>query len=302
MMSSPQPHKARTHLKLSVLLAAFMLVGAFAATSAQAKIYFGGNGQYIQSAPVGGGKAKNVFNMGQNGIASLAAGGRYLYFSYNSGVTNVGPINRTTLSGKGLRKNIVRGANVVNGLAATGKYIYFGSDDSVGIARLDGSGAKLNFIANAGVVVSVAVDAKYVYWTNVDGTSIGRANLNGSSANPNFISAIPGGVSDVAVSRNSIFWSNSGGTAIGRASSNGSGVNPNFITGMAQVGEVEVHGGYVYWTDAGGQIGPCNGPGCIPSSPGRTAGSIDRAKLNGTGMKRIVKRLNNPSTLAILGD
>lgn len=292
----------RIPLKLSILVTALALTGAFAAAGAQATIYIGGAGNYIQTAPLGGGKAKNLRSTGGNGLAALAVGGRYLFWAYDSGSSNVGPLNRSKLNGKDARKNVVKGANVVNAIAADSKRVYFNDNAAIGVARLDGSGKNLNLVTGTGVVTSIAIDSTYIYWANVDGTAIGRARLDGTQANPSFISGIPGSAYDIAVSKHSIFWSNGGGTAIGRATIAGGSVNPTFITGMAQVGEVEVHGKYIYWTDAGGQIGPCDGPSCIPSSPGATAGSIDRAKLDGTGRTRIIKKLNNPNTLAVTGE
>ena len=59
---------------------------------------------------------------------------------------------------------------------------------------------------------------------------IGRANLDGTGANPNFITGAtnPDGL---AVDGSHIYWANSGSTTIGRANLDGVGVNQGFIPG-----------------------------------------------------------------------
>jgi hypothetical protein len=284
----------------AVVLTAFLL--AFTATKADAQIYFGGQSSFIQTTPLGGGKAKRAVDSRGDGLTQIAANNNFLFWSNAAGQSDVGTVNRSTHDGKGFNARLVKGASNVSALTASGRYLYFGLNNSIGRSTTSGSSAKLNFVAGTGTPVSIAVGGGYIYWSSAAGTSIGRANLDGSSPNPDFIANVPGYVNDLAVSGSNIYWSNAGGTAIGDAATDGSAVNPTFITGMAQVGEIDIFGNFIYWTDFGGQIGPCGGPSCIPSVPGPTAGSIDRANLDGTGMKSIVKRLNNPNTLAVIAD
>lgn len=294
-------HLPSTKLPLRRAAVAAVTGGALLATaaSAHATIYIGGNGPNIQQAPLAGGKARTLASA-HGGPDAIAATASSVYWSNNSGNGNVDTINRVSVSGRGYKGRFVKGANSVDALATTTSTLFIGLENSIGTAKLSGLSPKLNLIPNTGNIESIAIGGGYVYWTASEGTTIGRANLDGSSANPSFMTVSD--VNDIAVSPQGIYWSNDAGTAIGKANLDGSSPNPSFITGMAQVGEVAAYGKYLYWTDAGGQIGPCNGPSCIPSQPGATAGSIDRATLAGTGMTKIVKGLNNPFTLAVVAD
>jgi hypothetical protein len=70
----------------------------------------------------------------------------------------------------------------------------------------------------------VAVNANHIYWTYYDGDSIGRANLNGTGADPEFITLPPeAGPDGIALSSNHVYWANYGsGDSIGRANLDGS--------------------------------------------------------------------------------
>jgi sugar lactone lactonase YvrE len=59
---------------------------------------------------------------------------------------------------------------------------------------------------------------------------IGRANLDGTGANPNFITSAtnPDGL---AVDGSHIYWANSGSTTIGRANLDGTGVDQGLYHG-----------------------------------------------------------------------
>jgi virginiamycin B lyase len=94
----------------------------------------------------------------------------------------------------------------------------------------------------------VAVDSSSVYRANYRTGEIGRANLDGSGANPNFIST--GAAPEIALDSRYIYWTNNNGTNIGRASLDGTGVKPNFITGVrtGNVG-IAVDSTHIYWAN-----------------------------------------------------
>jgi hypothetical protein len=104
-----------------------------------------------------------------------------------------------------------------------------------------------------------------VYWANNGNGTIGRANLNGTGADPSFITGIPSSYG-VAVNDRHIFWS-SGAGWIGRANLDGTGVNPNFIPTTPGGGDAELalDESHIYWSNP---------------SPGW----IGRANLDGTGV------------------
>jgi virginiamycin B lyase len=120
--------------------------------------------------------------------------------------------------------------------------------------------------------VAVVV-AGCLVWAAQAAADIGRANLNGSDANPSFITT-GGDPAGVAVDGAHVYWGRApdypGDTgAIGRANLDGSGVQPSFITTsdpMYPEG-VAVDGGHVYWGDYWGSIGRANldGSGIEPT-------------------------------------
>ena len=160
----------------------------------------------------------------------------------------------------------------------------------------------------------------YIYWagcgdrdcTRVD---LGRANLDGSNADPSFISGagfFPQGVAfgpGLAVSASHVYWTSEDGTSIGRAKLDGSGINLSFIASGFADG-LAVSASHVYWTSPN-SIGRANldgtgvnpsfisGAGFFPVGVAVDArhiywatqpasefvqGSIGRANLNGTGV------------------
>ena len=114
------------------------------------------------------------------------------------------------------------------------------------------------------LVITPPADA-FVYWTDFPPGPIGRANLDGTDAEPKFISKA-GWVCGVEVDGQHIYWGLH--NAIGRANLDGSGVDMRFITGLPLgvcVGAVDAN--YVYFTT-------------------RRGGDLARVNLDGTGIKR----------------
>ena len=139
--------------------------------------------------------------------------------------------------------------------------------------------------------------------------SIGRADLDGTGADPDFITSLnlPQGV---AVDGGHVYWT--GGlpgftaTTTGRANLDGTGVNRAFIRGGGQGLAVDAH--YLYWTDWGTGVifrNDLDGGGSpSPFIPGHTSHRgglavdadhvywtnytmIGRANLDGTGVDQI---------------
>lgn len=131
-------------------------------------------------------------------------------------------------------------------------------------------------------VVLLAVSGGYVdnarsalYWST--GPSIGRANLDGSNADPEFISVFfrgpIGEACGIAVNDTHIFWADAVKGWIGRANIDGTEANYYLVDGAREPCGVAVDDSYVYWANRNrgfpdGSAGP---------------GSIGRARLDGTG-------------------
>jgi sugar lactone lactonase YvrE len=120
---------------------------------------------------------------------------------------------------------------------------------AIGRSTLDGTTS-----VNQGFVPKpsnwVAVDGGHVYWTNTAIGTIGRANLDGSGAEPTFVTgaSAPTGI---AVDGAHVYWSNSGSGTIGRANLDGSGVDESFISGASEPQGIAVNGTYIFWANAG---------------------------------------------------
>jgi hypothetical protein len=179
-------------------------------------------------------------------------------------------------------------------------------------------GRSIKGLAVAGLFAAFAAPAANsfdIFWSNLVPTvppsavllgAIGGANLDGTGANPSFIT---GSVTQsLATDTTHIYWTNAIGTefdTIGRANLDGTGVNPNFIGNKTTTaGGLAVDGSHVYWT-TGSTIGRANLDGTglnqsfITLTAGRSAGAITvegthiywedglyigRANLDGTGV------------------
>jgi hypothetical protein len=111
-----------------------------------------------------------------------------------------------------------------------------------------------------GVLTSTASAAPppHLFWANFDGNTLGQANLDGTAANPTFITggSEPAGV---AVGDGHIYWANYGKNTIGEANLDGTGVNQNFITGTSGSYGLVMDGQHLYWSNYdNGTIGEAN--------------------------------------------
>jgi hypothetical protein len=172
-------------------------------------------------------------------------------------------------------------------------------------------------------LILAARAAAYVYWTDSSGAAIGRAALDGSGADPGFIST-HGVPEAIAVNPKHIYWTNAT-DAVGRARIDGTGIDHEFIKGTGTVSGVAVGSGHVYWSNRDdGTIGRAklNGTGVDQdfiggaAAPGHMAvdgsriywanpgaGAIGRARLDGTGVKQdFIATLGHPAGLTVDDD
>ncbi len=124
-----------------------------------------------------------------------------------------------------------------------------------------------------------------MYWAN--GDSIGRANLDGTNANPEFISRY--GSSDigqacgVTVNQSYVYWADALHNTIGRANLDGSELNFSFITEAHDPCGVAVNESDIFWASASGD-------------------SIGRANLDGTDvLPAFMVGVHNPCGVAVDG-
>lgn len=111
-----------------------------------------------------------------------------------------------------------------------------------------------------------------IYWQS-SSQFIGRANLDGSNADPEFITlpTIPGATSvticgGVAVDGEHIYWADNELDTIGRANLDGSGVNRFFIAGANSPCGIAVDSSHIYWANFEDEF-------------------IGRARIDGTGVE-----------------
>jgi hypothetical protein len=122
---------------------------------------------------------------------------------------------------------------------------------SIGRAKINGTGANNNLITGLNQPSEVAVDSKFIYWAEGGANRIGIANLDGSGANPSFITTGVSSPLGIAVTANSgIYWVNhvAGNDTVGHANIDGSNPVGNFFdTGSADVCGLAADQSFLYW-------------------------------------------------------
>lgn len=248
--------------------AAVALAGALAISpAAQAYIYWADTtAGAIGRANLDGTGVTKGFITGGELPQAVAVDGTSVFWAQIAGT---GAIGRASLDGSSAAQTFIGSAFAYqpNGVAVGNGYVYW-SNSHGAIARASlasaGLGAGGSYVRDREIiggltnVDGVAVDATSLYFVNHQ--SIGRANLDGSGANPDFITGA-NNPTEIAVDGTYIYWANAGAGSdsgsIGRARLDGSGVDQTFISGRDVNGAsvvnhptgVAVSGGYVYWSN-----------------------------------------------------
>lgn len=166
-------------------------------------IYWGNPGGHPPSGPLAGSlgranldgsEATNAFVTGLERPCDVAVGGSHVFWVEHPPISEAGGIGRANLDGSMPQRSFIPFPtwNPSCGLTASGGYLYWGEGQAIARTNLDGGEVDDAFIPGTGIVTGIAVQSGYIYWAAEwpDGTSsIGRANLDGSEANPTWISS-----------------------------------------------------------------------------------------------------------------
>jgi hypothetical protein len=235
-----------------------------------------------------------VVKLGNVTVFGIALGGRYIYWSTETGLSDRGAIMRGTLNGQHVRR-LVGGLTSPGSVIAVHGSVYWNDQSAIGRVALDGSHLERHFIDlpqenGGGVADGLASDGTHLYFSRCQGDTIGRADLNGSHIEEGFISVgqkrCPQGI---AVAGRHIYWTQLGSGTIGRASLDGRNADGRWLKIRSDQGPFQVvaDSAHVYWT-WGGEAGS-------PSYTGRAdadrsnldlhflAGSLYPMTLSGTG-------------------
>ncbi len=209
----------------------------------------------------------------------VAVDSQHLYW------TNGAFIGRSNLDGTGANQQFINLApSTASYVVADDRYLYWSNGIEIGRANLNGTDVITNFLSLPGENPGgLAVDSSHIYWADRTNSAIGRANLDGTGANPTFITGA-NDPTDVAVDGQYVYWTaltTSGrppAGAIGRANLDGTGANPSFITGAAEPFGITVDYSHIYWANDYN----CN---YLTQPPSACAGgTIGRANLDGTAV------------------
>lgn len=242
--------------------------------------------------------------LGANASAAFATT-RYIYWSDYAGAA----IGRAALSGEAAEPSFIRTPNNPNGIATYGSNLYWSLDGpGLRIARstLEGGELDQSLFSTESSPYGVAVGAQGIFWSNYDTDTIGHATLAGAQIDNRFVQ-IPSNPYDIVLHGKYLYWSNILAGTVGRATTKGTGVEDGFVSVGGWVGGVGVVGRYLYWSNIlEGTIGRMNletheltkrfitgaaEPFGIVSDGkylywANRAGSIGRARLNGTGVNQ----------------
>ena len=128
----------------------------------------------------------------------------------------------------------------------------------------------------------IAANADHVFWGNLNRAELGRIDVDGTGANPNFITTTSH-PNAMTVTSTHIYWASFDTNTIGRANLDGTGVNNAFIATGSGPNGVAVNASHIYWTN-------------------QNDDTIGRANLNGTGVNNtLVTGANNPHGIALDG-
>ena len=172
--------------------------------------------------------------------------------------------------------NIAVGGGKVYWTEKTGE-----SSGTINSANLDGSDVT-ELVSVRSVPMGIAVDTagSKLYWTASSG-KIKRANLNGSGSE----NVVPGGLEspmDLALADGNVYWTQGNGS-VRFASLTGQTRSRPISTGSDTPGSLAIGGGKVYWTE----------------KTAASAGTINSANLNGTGVRELTSIRSVPMGIAV---
>ena len=196
------------------------------------------------------------------------------------------------------------------------------SSGTINSANLDGTGATtLTSILSVPMGIAVDIAGSKLYWTNSRGR-IQRASLNGSGIQ-NVLENLPGSPMDIALSGGNAYWTQDDGS-VRFVNLKGEKVIHDISTGSGAPGSLAIANGKVYWTEmnaaGGGTINSANFDGTdatqlasILAAPSGIAvdtarsklywtnsrGRVQRANLNGSGIKTVVDGLGHPGEIVV---
>ena len=207
------------------------------------------------SAP---GPGTRVVDVGNVSVFGIALGGRYLYWSTESGPHDRGAIMRASITGAHVRRLVGDLSSAASVIAVDG-YVYWSDRNAIGRVALDGTDLRRRFIeltreGGGGVADGLASDGAHLYFSRCDKGTIGRSDLNGSHVEPRFISlgarTCPQGL---AVAGTHLYWTQLGSGTIGRARSDGRDTDGRWLNVRTHQGPFQVvaDGAHVYWTWGG---------------------------------------------------
>ena len=196
------------------------------------------------------------------------------------------------------------------------------SSGTINSANLDGTGATtLTSILSVPMGIAVDTAGSKLYWTNSRGR-IQRSNLNGSGIQ-NVLENLPGSPMDIALSGGNAYWTQGDGS-VRFVNLKGEKVIHDISTGSGAPRSLAIANGKVYWTEmnaaGGGTINSANFDGTgatqlasILAAPSgiavdtarsklywtNSSGRIQRANLNGSGIKTVVDGLGHPGEIVV---
>jgi hypothetical protein len=135
-----------------------------------------------------------VANPGPNQVTGLTVDNSHIYWTM--GDTSGTTIESANLDGSNLNPTFITGQAGPVGVAVAGGFIYWtniaGNTAGAGtIARdtVDGNPSNITTVVGSlNSPLGLATDGKQLYWSQENPASIGTAGIDGSNANPNFIS------------------------------------------------------------------------------------------------------------------
>lgn len=195
-------------------------------------------------------------------------------------------VGAAALDGTGDR-TVATAPSTLNGITRAGDALFFGYGgypSRIGRVGTDGSGLNTDLIPGTTRAWQFAAAGGKLYWTDYGAHTIGRANLDGTGADPSFITLPPGtSPTGIAVAGDHIHWS-TGMMAdhhIWRAKLDGTAVEATWLDTGAHVGPIASDGTHLFWASAAG---------------------LNRARLDGSGVETgFVPGFANGMALTVAG-